>query len=386
MKRKAIPNMDAEKPIYLDYNATTPLTESVLQAMLPFLWGHFGNPSSSHPYGQTAHAALEKARGQVAGLIGAGRDEIIFTAGGTESNNLAIRGITRDRAGKGQHIITSAVEHPAVTRVCEFLDAQGVDITTLPVDGNGLVSPDDLAAALRPDTLLVSVMHANNETGSLQPLRQLSDLAHEAGAIFHTDAAQSVGKIPVDVDRLGVDLLSIAGHKLYAPKGVGALYIRTGLHPEPVLLGASQEKGLRPGTENIPAIVGLGQAAEEAARDLATNQKQYHALRDRLHDGLKTHLPEGALRLNGHPEKRLPNTLNISLKGKQADRFLADLHDVFAASTGSACHSGEITPSPILRAMGVPLQWIPGAIRFSVGRMTTAEQIDQVVRAIAAIF
>ncbi|MFW5713565.1 MAG: cysteine desulfurase family protein, partial [Brevefilum sp.] len=298
--------MSLAKPVYLDYNATTPLTDEVIEAMRPFLEQHFGNPSSQHQYGRITYQAVETARRQVAGLIRAHPDEIIFTSGGTESNNMALSGAARAGGEKRRHIITSAIEHPAVTEVCHYLETQGYEITTLPVDQFGLVSPDDLQTALRSDTLLVSVMHANNEVGTIQPIMALAELTHQAGALFHTDAAQSVGKIPVTVDELGVDLLSIAGHKLYAPKGVGALYIRPGTQLEKITFGAGQEGGLRPGTENVLEIVGLGAASQQARQDLETNMAHFKKMRDRLQDGLIFAIGEENIRINGHPEKRLP--------------------------------------------------------------------------------
>jgi cysteine desulfurase len=374
--------MNPSKPIYLDYNATTPLTSEVISAMLPFLEEHFGNPSSTHPYGQVTHKAVEKARAHVARLIQAKAEEIIFTSGGTESNNLAIRGLAKTLGGKGNHIITSAIEHPAVTEVCQVLANHGFEITTLPVDSCGKVSPSDLEAALKPDTILVSVMHANNEVGTIQPIKNLAALAHEAGALFHTDAAQSAGKLPVDVIALGVDLLSIAGHKLYAPKGVGALYIRKDVQLEKIIFGAGQEHGLRPGTENVLEIVGLGQAAQQAGRDLENNISHFETMRDRLQAGLEAALPPGSLRLNGHPVDRLPNTVNLSFKGVEANALLDEIQDGVAASAGAACHAGQVKISSVLSAMGVPIQWAKGTVRFSVGRMTTTAEIDQAVEII----
>jgi cysteine desulfurase len=368
--------MPPEKPIYLDYNATTPLTEEVIAAMLPYLREHFGNPSSSHVFGQTTHQALEKARTQVADLIGANPAEITFTSGGTESNNMAIRGLALARQNQGNHIITSTVEHDAVLHVCQHLETLGFEITTLPVDEQGRVNPEDLAAALRPETILVTIMHANNEVGTIQPIETLAEITHQAGVIFHTDAAQSAGKIPVNVDDLGVDLLSIAGHKVYAPKGVGALYVRSGINLEKITFGAAQENGLRPGTENILEIVGLGQAAQQARQELKANQAHFRALRDRLYRSLIESIGEDHLRWNVRPETCLPNTLNISFHRKQADRFLAAMGDEIAASTGAACHAGQFSYSPVLRAMHVPLEWLMGAVRFSVGRMTTEADID----------
>jgi cysteine desulfurase len=371
------------KPIYLDYNATTPLTPQVIDAMRPFMEEHFGNPSSTHPYGRITQAAVEDARGNLASLIHAAPDEIIFTGGGTESNNMAIRGTARANYEKGNHIITTAIEHPAVSEVCHYLAGQGFQVTTLPVDSKGQVSPDDLETALRPETVLVSVMHANNEVGTIQPIKRLVSLTHQAGALFHTDAAQSVGKLPVDVDDLGVDLLSIAGHKLYAPKGIGALYVRQGIRMEKIIFGAKQENNRRPGTENVLEIVGLGAAAQQAACDLKANTAQFKAMRDRLHMGLVAELPKGMLRLNGHPDKRLPNTLNLSFINIEANILLDKIQDSVAASAGAACHAEDVKISSVLIAMGLPVEWAKGTVRFSVGRMTTPEEIDQAVSIVA---
>jgi len=375
--------MSQDRPVYLDYNATTPLTEEVIEAMRPFLERHFGNPSSSHAFGQITHEAVEKARQRVAKLINAARDEIVFTSGGTESNNMAIRGIARANAEKGNHIITSAVEHPAVTEVCGYLETQGFTITTLPVDSFGQVSPENLAAALRPETILVSVMHANNEVGTIQPIKTLANLAHEAGALFHTDAAQSIGKILVDVHDLGIDLLSIAGHKLYAPKGVGALYLRHGTAIEKIMFGAGQENNRRPGTENVLEIVGLGKAAQQAGKDLDSNRVHFQTMRDRLHMGLESSLSQDMMRLNGHPKERLPNTLNLSFKNVEANVLLGMIQNSVAASAGAACHADEVRISAVLEAMNVPVEWAMGTLRFSVGRMTTAKEIDRAIPIIA---
>ena len=375
--------MSLPKPVYLDYNATTPLTEDVIEAMRPFLGVHFGNPSSQHFYGQITHQAVETARRQVAHLIRAHPNEIIFTSGGTESNNLALRGAARAGNGDKNHIITSAVEHPAVTEVCQFMEIEGFEITTLPVDEFGLVSPLDLQSTLRSDTLLVSIMHANNEVGTIQPIQTLADLAHESGALFHTDAAQSVGKIPVNVEELGVDLLSIAGHKLYAPKGVGALYIREGVRLKKITFGAGQERGLRPGTENVLEIIGLGRAAQGARQDLEANRQHFKTMRDRLEAGLMAALGEENLKVNGHPEKRLPNTLNISFKGMRANDLLEKIQADVAASAGAACHADQVQISSVLAAMEIPVKWAQGTLRFSVGQMTRTEEIDRAVNAIA---
>jgi cysteine desulfurase len=374
--------MSHTKPVYLDYNATTPLTKEVVEAMRPFLAEYFGNPSSQHFYGRITAQAIESSRRQVAGLIRAHSSEIIFTSGGTESNNLALCGAARAYAGQRRHIVTSAVEHPAVTEVCIYLGEEGFEITTLKVDEFGLVSPQDLQAALRPDTLLVSVMHANNEVGTIQPIQALAALAHEAGALFHTDAAQSVGKIPVDINELGVDFLSIAGHKLYAPKGVGALFIRQGTRLEPVTFGASQENGLRPGTENVLEIVGLGRAAQIAQQDLEANMVHFQKMRDLLQEGLLTAIGEENVSINGHPEKRLPNTLSICFKGFRANELQDMISVDVAASAGAACHADQVEISGTLAAMGIPIDWAQGTLRFSVGRMTTDQEINRAIHAI----
>ena len=374
--------MSLAQPVYLDYNATTPLTEEVKAAMRPFLEEHFGNPSSQHFYGRITRQAVETARRQVAGLIRASTSEIIFTSGGTESNNLAIIGAAHAVGEKKRHIITSAVEHPAVSEVCRFLQTQSFEITTLPVDQYGMVAPGDLQAAVRPDTLLVSVMHANNEVGTIQPIRELADLAHAAGALFHTDAAQSAGKIPVVVDKLGVDLLSLAGHKLYAPKGIGALYLRKNIPLQRVTFGAGQEGGLRPGTENVLEIVGLGAAAQSARRDLAANMAHYSTLRDRLEAGLIAAIGQENVRINGHPRERLPNTLSISFKGLRAYELLENISSDVAASAGAACHTGQERTTGVLAAMGTPVEWAQGTLRLSVGHMTTPSEIDRAIQAI----
>lgn len=367
------------KPIYLDYNATTPIALEVAEAMAPYLYEHFGNPSSSHPYGVTAKRAIESARGQVASLLGCGPAEVTFTSGGTESNNYAIKGAAISLRKRGNHIITSAVEHPAVVEVCNWLEAQGFRVTVLPVDEYGRVNPADLEREITPDTTLVSVMHANNEVGTIEPISELARIAHRFGALMHTDAAQSVGKIPVNVDTLGVDLLSIAGHKIYAPKGVGALYIRGGTELAKQLHGAEQESGRRPGTENVLEIVGLGKACELGERDLLKNSTHFQAMRDRLHSALLNDLGESTIKLNGHPQHRLPNTLSLSFRGIEANTLLSEIGEKVAASAGAACHADNIDVSAVLDAMNVPVEWAMGTIRFSVGRSTTEEEIDQAV-------
>ena len=372
------------QPIYLDYNATTPIASEVAQAMVPYLYEQFGNPSSTHPWGVNAKLALEKARAQVASCLGCQPSELIFTSGGTESNNFALKGTALFRKKSGRHIITSTIEHPAVIEVCKWLETQGFRITYLPVDGYGMVDPADLEKAITPDTILVSIMHANNEVGTIQPIRELSEIAHQAGAIMHTDAAQSIGKIPLDVNELGVDLLSVAGHKLYAPKGIGALFIRDGVTLEPVVHGAEQEAGRRPGTENILEITGLGMACEIAQRDLEENISHYLAMREKLHQALSEKLPNESFQLNGHPESRLPNTLSLSFRGVEANTLLSEIGDEVAASAGAACHADKVDVSAVLEAMKVPVDWAMGTIRFSVGRENSEEDIEKAAEIVAA--
>ena len=367
------------KPIYLDYNATTPIDKEVKDAMLPYLNEYFGNPSSSHWYGIQAKKALENARLQISRLINCSPSEIIFTSGGTESNNFAIKGIAFTNREKGNHIITSTIEHPAVIEVCKFLEKNGFDVSYISVDKYGMVNLPELEKAITAQTILITIMHANNEVGTIQPIEEISEIARKNKIIFHTDAAQSVGKIPTDVNELGVDLLSIAGHKLYAPKGVGALYIRNGVHLENIMFGANQEQGLRPGTENILEIVGLGKACEIAGRDLAKNMKHMSAMRDTLHERLIEKFPD--LKLNGHPKNRLPNTLNVCFKNVD-EYFQLSLFLEIAASTGAACHSDVVTLSPVLQAMNVPPELAKGAIRLSTGKLTTEKEIKQVVKII----
>jgi cysteine desulfurase len=368
-------------PVYLDYNATTPVASEVLEAMLPWLREGYGNPSSDHPYGRQAREAVAQARAQVAALIGAQSGEILFTGCATEANNLAILGAARALRGRGWHVITSAVEHPSVAGPMAHLREQGWEVAVLAVDGYGRVSPAALAAALRDDTVLVSVMHANNEVGTLAPIAELAALARRRGALFHTDAAQSAGKVAVDVATLGVDLLTLAGHKLYAPKGVGALYVRAGASLVPIQFGAAQEQGLRPGTENVAHIVGLGAAAELAQRRLPASAERLRQRRDTLHARLTQAVP--GLALNGHPDERLPNTLNVSFPGVSGRELLARTPEV-AASVGSACHSEAAVVSGVLGAMGLSAVRALGAVRLSIGEPTTEEDIGRGADALAA--
>jgi cysteine desulfurase len=369
------------KPIYLDYNATTPLAPEVIEAMQPFLEEHFGNPSSSHWYGMEPRRAVAKARAQVAGLLQCSPDEILFTSGGTESNNHAIKGMAWAMRDKGRHIITCAIEHPAVLEVCRSLDEHGFEITVLPVDSRGMVDPGDVEKAVRPSTILITIMHANNEVGTIQPIAEISEIAGKHAIAMHTDAAQSVGKIPAAVGDLGVDLLSIAGHKLYAPKGIGALYVRNSVTPAQFLHGAGQERGQRAGTENVMHIAGLGRACESAAVNLRQHTAEMQTLRDRLY-----HWFAGVadVQRNGHPEQTLPNTLSVSFKGIEANAILGKIADTVAASAGAACHSGTVRVSHVLQAMGVEPEWAQGTLRFSIGRMTTMEQIDRAAGAVIA--
>ncbi len=366
-------------PIYLDYNATSPIDPAVIEAMLPYLREHFGNPSSAHVLGRTTHAAIDLARAQVAALLGAQADEILFTSGGTEASNHALQGTIFAKNKKFEpadcHIITSAIEHPATLQPCEFLRRLGCKVTILPVDGHGLIDPDAVKRAMTPATKIISIMHANNEVGTLQPIAEIATIAKEHGILMHTDAAQSLGKVAVDVGALSVDLLSVAGHKLYAPKGVGVLYMRRGITLEPLLHGAGHEGGRRAGTENVPYIVGLGKACEIARQSLPAITEKMRTLRERLWRQLHAALGDRIV-LNGHPDRRLPNTLNVSFVGQVGAELLKKVPEI-AASTGSACHAGQISLSPVLAAMGIAPEVGQGAVRLSVGRFTTEEEIDQ---------
>ncbi|MCD6249945.1 MAG: selenide, water dikinase SelD [candidate division Zixibacteria bacterium] len=364
------------KPIYLDYNATTPIDPVVVETMRPYLEEYFGNPSSTHWYGVQAKLAVEKARKQVAELLNCGADEIIFTSGGSESNNYAIKGAAFANRDKGNHIITSSIEHPAVSEVCQYLEHQGFQVTYVAVDEFGVVDLEALENAISPQTILVTVMHANNEVGTIQPVAEIAKIAKKHGVLMHTDAAQSVGKIPTDVKELGVDLLTVAGHKLYAPKGVGALYIRHGVKLEKSMHGADHEQNLRAGTENVLEIVGLGKACEVAKQDIEKNVAHMQKLRDQLYSGLRKRLP--AVKLNGHPEQRLPNTLSLSFPNIEANMLLDELGGV-AASAGAACHSDSIDVSPTLLAMAIPDEYAMGTIRFSTGKFTTEDDIERAI-------
>ena len=369
-------------PIYLDYNATTPVDPRVADAIEPYLRQHYGNPSSSHIYGRRAHEAVEQARTRVAELISAKPAEIVFTGCATEANNLAIFGVAHALRRKGRHIVTSAVEHPSVAQPFARLRDDGWEVTVIPVDQYGQVNPASVSTALRDDTVLVSIMHANNEVGTIQPIEEITAITRPRGILMHTDAAQSIAKIPVSVDNLGVDLLSIAGHKFYATKGVGALYVRSGTPLQPVLVGASHEDGLRPGTENVPAIVGLGEAARLAIE--RTEKKTLHLgeMRDNLHQRLAKAIPD--LVLNGHPEHRLPNTLNLSFPNLDGRKLLAQAAEDIAASVGSACHEDGETVSGVLGAMGIDAEQARGAVRLSLGTPTTDEEAECAAKALVS--
>lgn len=368
-------------PIYLDYNATTPVAPEVLEAMLPWLREQFGNPSSTHPYGRRAAQAIATARRQVAELIGAQPQEIVFTGCATEANNLALLGVARALGTSGRHLVISAIEHPAVMAPAMVLREQGWDVTVIPVDGYGRISLEALTQSLRVETALVSVMHANNEVGTVQPIREIARLTRERGIVLHTDAAQSAGKLPLNVDELGVDLLTLAGHKFYAPKGVGALYVRSGAPIRSVLHGAEQEYGLRPGTENVASIVALGAAAAMARRSFPAAADHMRAMRDHLHQRLAAAVPN--LQLNGHTEHRLPNTLHVSFPGVSGRALLGEAGDVVAASVGSACHSEHDAVSGVLAAMGLDSARAAGAVRLSVGRGTTRDEVERAAEALA---
>jgi cysteine desulfurase len=370
--------MNLNSPIYLDYNGTTPIDPEVAGAITPYLSEYFGNPSSSHAYGHAAREAVTKARGRVADLIGASPDEIVFTACGSESDNLAIQGVAMALRERGNHIVTQKTEHPAVIATCRYLEANfGFEVTYLPVDGAGLVQPDLLARSITKRTVLVTIMHANNETGVIQQVTELSAIAHKHGAIFHTDAAQSLGKMPVNVDELGVDLLTLVGHKIYAPKGIGALYIRRGTPVHSLIHGAGQERGCRAGTENVAYMAGLGVACSIAKDKLETDMPRIQSLRDRLQRRLESQ----GWALNGQPAPRLPNTLNISKTGLDGEEILRRTPEI-AASTGAACHAGRTEPSSVLLAMGIPREQALGAVRLSLGRWTTDRDIDQAAEAL----
>jgi cysteine desulfurase len=366
-------------PIYLDYNATTPLLPEVVDAMLPYLREHFGNPSSSHVFGQRARAAVESARADVAALLECDASEVVFTSGGTEASNLAIRGVAEARPDR-RHVVTSAIEHPATDKACAWLEEQGWRVTRANVDAGGRVLLGEVGAAVGTATALVTIMHANNETGVVQPIAEVAEAAHAVGVSVHCDAAQSAGKIPVRVNDLGVDLLSLAGHKVYGPKGVGALFVRRGTALRPFARGAGHEGGLRPGTENVAAIVGFGVASRRAKQDLDAEAARVQQLRDYLWGKLLAAVP--GLQLNGYAAPRLPNTLNVRFPGTSGAALLAAAPEV-AASTGSACHDGQERASAVILAMGIPLADALGSVRLTLGRRTTREEVDRAARSLS---
>ena len=370
--------------IYLDYAATTPTHPEVLKAMLPYFTEAFGNPSSIYSCGQEAKGAVEEARAKVAGLIGARDEEIVFTSGGTEADNFALKGVAFANEGKGNHIITTSIEHHAVLETCKFLERRGFSVTYLPVDKYGLVDPDDVRKAITEKTILISVMHANNEVGTIEPIAEIGKIAREAGVYFHTDAVQTVGHIPVDVNELGVSLLSISAHKLYGPKGVGALYIRKGTKLVSFMHGGEQERGRRAGTENVPGIVGFGKAAELAGQEMNEEAERLTRLRDKLIQGLLERIDH--IHLNGHPVKRLPNNVNISVDFVEGESMCLNLDlEGICASTGSACSSGSLEPSHVLLAMGLHHEQAHGSLRFTLGKWTTEEEIERVLEVLSRV-
>ena len=372
------------KRVYLDHAATSPVRREVVEAMLPHFSETMGNASSLHMFGQRAKRALEEARQSVARALGAHPKEIYFTSGGTESNNLAIKGVARANGDRGRHLITSPIEHHAVLNTLHHLETEGYEVTYLPVDDRGIVDFDALECSIRDDTILISIMLANNEVGTIEPLSQIADIARRKGILLHTDAVQAVGKVPVDVDDLGVDLLSLTAHKLYGPKGTGALYVRHGTRIAPLLHGGHQERTMRPGTENIPGIVGLAAALDLACRDLDTESARLAALRERLESGIRDRIQD--VRMNGHPELRLPNILNMSFARAEGESLLLALDTKgIAVSTGSACAAGSAEPSHVLQAMGVDSLLAQGSLRFSLGRDNDKDDIDYVLDALAEI-
>ena len=365
--------------VYLDHNASTPVHPEVVAEMLPYFSDVYGNPSSVHGFGRDARAAVDAARDRVAAFLRVRPEELVFTSGGTESDNFGVKGLALAR-GSG-HVITSRVEHHAVLRSAQALEAQGFTVTYLPVDQYGMVDPDDVRRALRPDTIAISIMHANSEVGTIQPVRAIGALAREAGVPFHVDAVQTFGKVEIDVDAMNIDALSFSGHKIYGPKGIAGLYIRRGTKMVSIQHGGEHERRRRAGTENVPGIVGLGKAVEVRARDMKTEAEAVSALRDRMWEGIRARVPE--VRLNGHPTERLPGTANICYRNVESESIVLalDLKGI-AVSAGSACTAGSVEPSHVLVAMGVPLDWAMGAVRSSLGRSTTAEDVDYVVASV----
>ncbi|MDP2923472.1 MAG: cysteine desulfurase NifS [Candidatus Omnitrophota bacterium] len=370
--------------VYLDYNATTPLDEKILAKMRLYLTDIYSNPSSVYRFAQVARKAVEDARQDVAQLLCASVDEIIFTAGGTESDNTAIKGIAWHYQNKGKHIVTSKIEHHAVLNPCKFLEKHGFELTYINVDEYGIIDLEQLKKSLRKDTILVSIMYANNEVGTIQPIKEVGRICRENGTYFHTDAVQAVGKIPIDVNDLGIDLLSLSAHKLYGPKGVGALYVKKGIKFEPLLHGGQHEKNRRAGTENVSGIVGLGEAARVAKVEMANEEEKIRLLRDKLEQGIKDRIPE--VKINGHPKDRLYNTLNVCIRYIEGESILINLDfEDICASSGSACTSGSLEPSHVLLAMGIPHEVAHGSLRFSLGKYNTDEDIEKVLKVLPGI-
>jgi cysteine desulfurase len=373
------------KRIYMDHNATTPAHPEALKAMLPYYEDEFGNASSLHSFGRNAREAVENAREKVTRLIGPCESvDIVFTSGGTESDNYAVKGAARALRDKGKHIITSKIEHLAVLNVCEFLEKDGYEISYISVDKDGVLDINALKEAIRDDTILISVMFANNEMGTIQPIEEIARIAHEKGILFHTDAIQAVGKIPINVEKMGIDLMSMSSHKIYGPKGIGALYVNKKAKITPFILGGHHERNRRAGTENVPGIVGFGRACELAGNEMEAESKRLIDLRDRLWNGISKNIKD--VKLNGHPTKRLPNTLNVSFKYVEGESILLNLDlKGIAASSGSACTSGSLEPSHVLKAMGVPADVSQGSVRFSLGRANTQADIERVIKEIPPI-
>jgi len=370
--------------VYLDNNATTPIDPAVKEAVLPFLSEQFGNPSSLHAAGAPVKEAMEKAREKVADLIGAAPDEVFFTSSGTEADNWAIKGAVWASKKERKHVITSSIEHEAVRRTCRYLQKEGIDVTFLPVDRYGMVDPDEVRRALKPETVLITIMHSNNEVGTLQPIAKIAKIAREAGVLFHTDAVQSLGKLAIDVNELGVDLMAISAHKVYALKGCGALYVRKGSKIATLLHGGHQETGRRAGTENVVGIISFGQACQIAKEQMGLEPKRIARLRDSLEQGIKERVPD--VDLNGHPQQRLCSTLNVSFQYIEGESVILRLSaEGICASTGSACSSASLEPSPVLRAMGIPPELAQGAVRFSLGRMNSQDDINYVLQVLPGI-
>lgn len=377
-------NQEVENMIYMDHSATSPVDPEVFEAMKPYFQEEFGNASTLYKLGRDSKGAMENARARVASLIGAEPKDVIFTSGGTESDNIAIKGTAYKLKNKGRHIITSNIEHPAVHETCKYLEKNGFEVTYVPVGTDGLLKASDVEAAIRDDTILITVMHANNEIGTIQPIAEIGKIAHERGILFHTDAVQSVGKIPVDVNALNVDMLSISSHKLYGPKGIGALYIKKGVRLEPLLHGGGHERGLRPGTENVPAIVGFGNACQLAEENLEEESARLTRLRDKLVDAVLKQNEEAYL--NGDREKRLPGNANFRFTGIEGESLILHLDSKgIAASTGSACSSAKLEPSQVLMAIGLEEVEAHGSLRISLGRENTEEDIDHLITSIKEV-